>query len=93
MTRKGILLYTKLNGIPYTIRLNEVTPYKFPFVILSVHTQHYFMLARNLLYAAVTRGKRLVLTIGSARMVKLSVEYSRSRKRFTRFTQCLVGEA
>jgi exodeoxyribonuclease V alpha subunit len=51
------------------------------------------MLAKNLLYTAVTRGKRLVLTIGSARAVKLSVENSRSRKRFTRFTQRLVGEA
>jgi exodeoxyribonuclease V alpha subunit len=93
MTRKRIWLYTELNGIPHTTGLNQATPYKFTSVILPVHTQHYVMLAKNLLYTAVTRGKRLVLTIGSARAVKLSVENSRSRKRFTRFTQRLVGEA
>jgi exodeoxyribonuclease V alpha subunit len=61
-------------------------------VILPLHTQHYVMLARNLLYTAVTRGKRLVVTVGSARAVRLSVENSRSKKRFTRFAQRLTGE-
>jgi exodeoxyribonuclease V alpha subunit len=43
------------------------------------------MLARNLLYTAVTRGRDLVLTIGSARALRLGVENSRSGTRFTRF--------
>jgi UvrD-like helicase C-terminal domain/L,D-transpeptidase catalytic domain len=35
-----------------------------PAVVIPVMTQHYAMLQRNLLYTAVTRGKRLVLLVG-----------------------------
>jgi exodeoxyribonuclease V alpha subunit len=79
--------------IAYATTIHKAQGSEYTSVILPVHTQHYVMLARNLLYTAVTRGKRLVLTIGSARAVKLSVENSRSKTRFTRFTQRLVGSA
>jgi exodeoxyribonuclease V alpha subunit len=32
---------------------------------MPVHTQHYMMLQRDLLYAAVTRGKKLVVLVGT----------------------------
>ena len=35
--------------------------------VLTLATQHYTMLARNLLYTAVTRGKRLVIVVGQRR--------------------------
>lgn len=35
-----------------------------PAVVIPLTTQHYPMLQRNLLYTAVTRGKRLVVIIG-----------------------------
>jgi exodeoxyribonuclease V alpha subunit len=79
--------------IAYATTIHKAQGSEYTSVILPVHTQHYAMLARNLLYTAVTRGKRLVLTIGSVRAVKLSVENSRSKTRFTRFAQRLVGSA
>ena len=79
--------------IAYATTIHKAQGSEYTSVILPVHTQHYVMLARNLLYTAVTRGKRLVLTIGSARAVKLSVENSRSKTRFTRFAQRLVESA
>jgi exodeoxyribonuclease V alpha subunit len=78
--------------IAYATTIHKAQGSEYTCVIVPVHTQHYVMLARNLLYTAVTRGKRLVLTIGSARAVRLSVENSRSRTRFTRFAQRLVGQ-
>jgi len=42
-------------------------------VIVPVHTQHYVMLQRNLLYTAVTRGKRLVVLVGSRKALALAV--------------------
>ena len=78
--------------IAYATTIHKAQGSEYTCVIIPVHTQHYNMLARNLLYTAVTRGKRLVITIGSARAVKLSVENSRSRTRFTRFAQRLVGQ-
>jgi exodeoxyribonuclease V alpha subunit len=78
--------------IAYATTIHKAQGSEYTCVIVPVHTQHYVMLARNLLYTAVTRGKRLVLTIGSARAVRLGVENSRSRTRFTRFAQRLVGQ-
>ena len=37
---------------------------EYPAVVIPVVTQHYTMLARNLLYTGVTRGKRLVVFVG-----------------------------
>jgi exodeoxyribonuclease V alpha subunit len=36
--------------------------------------QHYVMLRRNLLYTAVTRGKRLVVLVGSERAIRRAVD-------------------
>ena len=42
-------------------------------VVVPVHTQHYVMLQRNLLYTAVTRGKRLVVLVGSRKALGIAV--------------------
>jgi len=42
-------------------------------VIVPLHTQHFVMLQRNLLYTAVTRGKRLVVLVGSRKALALAV--------------------
>ena len=34
-------------------------------MVIPVHTQHYMMLQRNLLYTAITRGRKLVALVGS----------------------------
>ncbi len=41
-------------------------------VVIPVLTQHYAMLKRNLLYTAVTRGKRLVVLVGQEKAVATS---------------------
>ncbi len=78
--------------VAYATTIHKAQGSEYTSVILPIHTQHYVMLARNLLYTAVTRGKRLVVTVGSARAIRLSVENSRSKKRFTRLAQRLTGE-
>ena len=46
---------------------------EYPAVVVPVHTQHYVMLQRNLLYTAVTRGKRLVVLVGTRKALALAV--------------------
>ena len=46
---------------------------EYPAVVIPVHTQHYVMLQRNLLYTAVTRGKRLVVLVGSRKALGIAV--------------------
>jgi exodeoxyribonuclease V alpha subunit len=42
-------------------------------VIIPLHTQHYVMLQRNLLYTGITRGKRLVTLVGTRKALSLAV--------------------
>lgn len=80
-------------AVAYATTIHKAQGSEYTSVILPVHTQHYVMLARNLLYTAVTRGKKLVLTVGSLRAVKIGVENSGSRKRFTLLAHRLAGRA
>jgi exodeoxyribonuclease V alpha subunit len=45
--------------------------------------QHYMMLQRNLLYTAVTRGKQLVVLIGTRKAVALATQNSVTATRCT----------
>jgi exodeoxyribonuclease V alpha subunit len=43
-------------------------------VVIPLHTQHFMMLQRNLLYTGVTRGKKLVALVGSRRALEMAVQ-------------------
>jgi exodeoxyribonuclease V alpha subunit len=45
--------------------------------------QHRIMLRRNLIYTAVTRGRRLVVLVGSPRALGLALADSRVERRYT----------
>jgi exodeoxyribonuclease V alpha subunit len=46
---------------------------EYPAVVLPVHTAHYALLQRNLLYTAITRAKRLVVTVGMTEALRIAV--------------------
>ena len=50
---------------------------EFPAVVVPVVTQHYSMLQRNLLYASITKGRRLVVVFGSQRALATAVRNDR----------------
>ena len=52
-------------ALAYAATVHKSQGSEYPAVVIPVHTQHYVMLQRNLLYTAVTRGKRLVVLVGS----------------------------
>ena len=54
---------------------------EFPAVVVPVLTQHYPMLQRNLLYTAITRGRRLVVVVGSRRALAMAVRNDRVGER------------
>ncbi len=60
--------------LSYAITVHKSQGSEYPVVVLPVHTQHYIMLKRNLLYTAVTRGKRLVVCVGTKKAMFLSVK-------------------
>ena len=54
---------------------------EFPAVVVPVLTQHYPMLQRNLLYTAITRGRRLVVVVGSRKALAMAVRNDRPGER------------
>lgn len=53
-------------------------------VVIPLVTQHYMMLARNLLYTGVTRGKRLVVLVGQRKALAIAVRSQGSRRRWSK---------
>ncbi|PID79201.1 ATP-dependent RecD-like DNA helicase [bacterium DOLZORAL124_64_63] len=67
----------------YAISIHKSQGSEFPVVMIPVHTQHYMLLQRNLLYTGVTRGRKLVILLGSRKAVQMAVERADSRRRVT----------
>jgi exodeoxyribonuclease V alpha subunit len=59
--------------LAYAATVHKSQGSEYPAVVLPVHTQHFVMLQRNLLYTAVTRGKRLVVLVGSRKALGIAV--------------------
>jgi exodeoxyribonuclease V alpha subunit len=77
--------YTDLDEIvlAYAVSVHKSQGSEYPAVIIPLLTQHYVMLQRNLIYTAVTRGRKLVIIIGSKRALAIAVKNNRTEKRYT----------
>ena len=73
----------------YATTIHKSQGSEYPAVVVTLATQHNTMLARNLLYTAVTRGKRLVVVVGQRRALAIAVRTSDARKRWTKLDQWL----
>jgi exodeoxyribonuclease V alpha subunit len=65
----------------YAISVHRSQGSEYPAVVLPMATEHYLMLRRNLLYTAVTRGRRLVVVVGTAKAIRMAVENGESLHR------------
>lgn len=79
--------------LAYATTIHKAQGSEYPAVIVLLHRQHYMMLQRNLLYTAITRGKKLVLVIGSPWAVKQAIETNVVRARRTSLAERLRGDA
>jgi exodeoxyribonuclease V alpha subunit len=57
---------------------------------MPLHTSHAAMLQRNLLYTGLTRGRRLVIVVGSRRAVGLALANNRVQTRHSALRQRLL---
>lgn len=57
----------------YAISVHRSQGSEYPAVVIPMSTDHYMMLRRNLLYTAVTRGKQLVVIVGSPKALGMAV--------------------
>ena len=67
--------------LAYACSIHKSQGSEYPGVLIVLHRQHYVMLQRNLLYTALTRGKRLALIVGSRQATRRAVENATTRTR------------
>ena len=73
--------------LAWAISIHKSQGSEYPAVVVPLHTQHYMMLRRNLVYTAVTRGRSLVVLIGSARALRMALSAAAVRPRFGRLAE------
>jgi exodeoxyribonuclease V alpha subunit len=61
-------------ALAYALTIHKAQGAEYPAVIIPLHTQHFMMLQRNLLYTGITRGKRLVVLVGTRKALALAVQ-------------------
>lgn len=75
--------------LAYAITVHKSQGNEYPAIILPLSIQHYIMLQRNLIYTAITRGKRLVVIVGMKRAVAIAVSNNKISARYTRLQELL----
>jgi exodeoxyribonuclease V alpha subunit len=61
-------------SLAYACTIHKSQGSEYPAIVVPLLTSHFVMLSRNLLYTAVTRGKRLVVLVSDPRALRLALE-------------------
>ncbi len=75
--------------LAYATTIHKAQGSEYPVVVIPLATQHYAMLARNLLYTGVTRGKRLVVLVGQRKALAMAVRNGNARRRWSKLREWL----
>jgi exodeoxyribonuclease V alpha subunit len=70
-------------ALAYAITIHKSQGSEFPAVVIPLASQHFILLQRNLLYTAITRGKRLVILVGEKRALELAIRNCESNHRYS----------
>ena len=69
--------------LAYAVSVHKSQGSEYTAVVIPVLTQHYILLQRNLIYTAVTRGRNLVVMVGTRKALAMGVNNDKTQKRFT----------
>lgn len=78
-------------SLAYASSIHKAQGSEHPAVVILMTTQHYKLLQRNLLYTALTRGRKLVCLVGSKKAVAIAIHNNRTVERLTRLKQRLAA--
>ncbi len=78
-------------SLAYAISVHKSQGSEYGAVFVPLHTSHYMMLHRSILYTAVTRGKELVVLVGARRALAIALRNIRVERRYTGLKERLKG--
>lgn len=77
-------------SLAYACTVHKSQGSEYPAVVLPLLTNHFVMLSRNLLYTAVTRGRRLVVIVCDPRALEIALSERRREDRRTQLASRLT---
>ncbi len=69
--------------LAYSVSIHKYQGSECPCVVIPIHNSHYMMLFRNLLYTGMTRGKKMVILIGTKEALGSAVRNNKAGRRYT----------
>ncbi len=69
--------------LAYATSVHKAQGSEYPAVVMPIFMQHYILLQRNLLYTGITRGKKLVVLLGTKKALGIAVRNDRPQMRYT----------
>jgi exodeoxyribonuclease V alpha subunit len=75
--------------LAYAVSVHKSQGSEYPAVVIPVLPQHYILLQRNLIYTAVTRGRKLVVMVGTLKALAMGIQNDKTQRRFTYLRQRL----
>jgi exodeoxyribonuclease V alpha subunit len=79
-------------SLAYALTIHKSQGSEYPAVVIPLHTQHFLLLRRNLIYTAITRGKKLVVIVGSKKALEMAVRRQDDARRFTALAARLAAK-
>ena len=76
--------------LAYAVSVHKSQGSEYPAIIIPILIQHYMLLQRNLIYTAVTRGRKLVVIVGTKKALAIGINNDKTQRRFTYLKQRLV---
>jgi exodeoxyribonuclease V alpha subunit len=70
-------------SLAYATSVHKSQGSEYPAVIVPIMPQHFVLLQRNLLYTAITRGKQLVILIGTKKAFSIALKNDKPRERLS----------
>jgi len=77
--------------LAYACSIHKSQGSEYPAVIIVLSTQHFIMLQKNLIYTAITRGRRYVAVVGSPRAMAMAVNNVNRSQRYSLLRHRLEG--
>ena len=69
--------------LAYAISIHKSQGSEYPVVIICLHTSHYILLQRNLIYTALTRAKKLAIIVGTKKAMQIAINNVNVKIRYT----------
>lgn len=69
--------------LAYAVSVHKYQGSECPCIVMPIHTSHFKLLHRNLLYTGVTRGKKLVVLVGTKKALSIAVRNDEVKRRYT----------